>query len=41
MGEAGVVQAKVDGTRLYYTLRRTRFPGLVDSVLLNGERHAV
>jgi DNA-binding transcriptional ArsR family regulator len=35
--EAGVVQAQVDGTRRYYTLRRddleARFPGLVDSVL--------
>ncbi len=35
--EAGVVEAKVDGTRKYHTLRRddldARFPGLLDSVL--------
>jgi DNA-binding transcriptional ArsR family regulator len=35
--EAGVVKGKIDGTRRYYTLRRTdleaRFPGLLDSVL--------
>ena len=35
--EAGVVSAKVDGTRKYHTLRRAdldaRFPGLLDSVL--------
>jgi DNA-binding transcriptional ArsR family regulator len=35
--EAGVVTAKVDGTRKYHTLRRddldARFPGLLDSVL--------
>ena len=43
--EAGVVQAQVDGTRRYYTLRRddleARFPGLLDSVLSNGERQPV
>ena len=35
--EAGVVRARVDGTRRYYTLRRddleARFAGLLDSVL--------
>jgi len=35
--EAGIVTAKVDGTRKYHTLRRedleARFPGLLDSVL--------
>jgi DNA-binding transcriptional ArsR family regulator len=43
--EAGVVQAQVDGTRRYYTLRRddleARFPGLLDSVLRSGERQTV
>ena len=38
--EAGVVTAKVDGTRKYHTLRRddleARFPGLLDSVLHAG-----
>jgi DNA-binding transcriptional ArsR family regulator len=35
--EAGVVQAQIDGTRRYYTLRTkdldARFPGLLESVL--------
>jgi DNA-binding transcriptional ArsR family regulator len=35
--EAGIVTARVDGTRKYHTLRRAdleaRFPGLLDSVL--------
>jgi DNA-binding transcriptional ArsR family regulator len=35
--DAGVVTAKVDGTRTYHTLRRddleARFPGLLDRVL--------
>jgi DNA-binding transcriptional ArsR family regulator len=35
--EAGIVDAEVDGTRKYHTLRRAdldaRFPGLLDSVL--------
>jgi DNA-binding transcriptional ArsR family regulator len=35
--EAGVVEATVDGTRKYHTLRRddleARFPGLLDGVL--------
>lgn len=35
--DAGVVTARVDGTRRYHTLRRddleARFPGLLDSVL--------
>ena len=35
--EAGVVKAKVEGTRRYYELRRddleARFPGLLESVL--------
>jgi DNA-binding transcriptional ArsR family regulator len=35
--EAGVVTARVEGTRRYHTLRRAdleaRFPGLLDSVL--------
>ena len=37
--------AQVEGTRRYYTLRRddleARFPGLLDSVLRNGERQPV
>jgi DNA-binding transcriptional ArsR family regulator len=40
--EAGVVTARVDGTRRYHTLRRddleARFPGLLDSVLPDGVR---
>ena len=40
--EAGVVEAQVDGTRRYYTLRRNdlqaRFPGLLDSVLAAEQR---
>lgn len=39
---AGVVRAQVDGTKRYYTLRRAdlehRFPGLLDSVLVNERR---
>jgi len=35
--EAGIVTAKIDGTRKYHTLRRddleARYPGLLDSVL--------
>lgn len=35
--DAGIVTARVDGTRRYHTLRRddleVRFPGLLDSVL--------
>ena len=37
MREAGLVTARVEGTRRYYALRRddldVRFPGLLDSVL--------
>jgi DNA-binding transcriptional ArsR family regulator len=40
--EAGVVTARVDGTRRYHTLRRddleARFPGLLDSVLQDSPR---
>jgi DNA-binding transcriptional ArsR family regulator len=40
--EAGVVRAQFDGTRRYYTLRRDdledRFPGLLDSVLVDEQR---
>jgi DNA-binding transcriptional ArsR family regulator len=35
--EAGLIEARVEGTRRYYTLRRedldARFPGLLDTVL--------
>ena len=35
--EAGLIEARVEGTRRYYTLRtddlEARFPGLLDSVL--------
>jgi DNA-binding transcriptional ArsR family regulator len=38
--EAGVVSARIDGTRKYQTLRRddleARFPGLLESVLTAG-----
>jgi DNA-binding transcriptional ArsR family regulator len=40
--EAGVIEARVDGTRRYYRVRRAdldaRFPGLLDSVLRGAER---
>jgi DNA-binding transcriptional ArsR family regulator len=40
--EAGVIDARVDGTRRYYRVRRddldARFPGLLDSVLRGAER---
>jgi DNA-binding transcriptional ArsR family regulator len=39
--EAGLVQARVEGTRRYYTLRRdeldARFPGLLETVLRADE----
>ena len=42
--EAGVVRAKIDGTRRYYSLRRDdleiRFPGLLDTVLRVDEHAA-
>ena len=40
MREAGLVTARLEGTRRYYALRRddldARFPGLLDSVLRSG-----
>ena len=43
--EAGVVRAREEGTRRYYSLRRecleARFPGLLDSVLRAGAPNPV
>jgi DNA-binding transcriptional ArsR family regulator len=40
--EAGAIEARVDGTRRYYRVRRddldARFPGLLDSVLRGADR---